>query len=229
MYFSRVITIQERIDRLRSELSPFGAQLITVSKTRSSDEIAAALSGGQLDFGENYVQELIEKHPLLPDAVRWHFIGHLQSNKVKYIAGFVHMIHTVDSLKLLQEINKQAAKHQRIIPCLLQLHIAREETKYGLSFEEAAEIINDPKVVGLKNVRIIGLMGMATNTENEIAVQHEFVSLKHFFDRMREQHPELTVLSMGMSGDYKLALSAGSTMVRIGSTIFGERTYPSAT
>lgn len=220
------MSVKETIEKLRQELSPYQAQLIAVSKTRSVADIEAAISAGQLDFGENYVQELIEKQPLLPDSVRWHFIGHLQTNKVKYIAGFVHMIHTVDSLKLLQEINKQAAKFSRIIPCLLQVHIAKEETKFGLSFAEAEDLLAQPEVADLKNIRISGLMGMATNSDNENMVQHEFDDLKQFFDRMREHHPECTVLSMGMSSDYQLALKSGSTMVRIGSTIFGERIYP---
>ena len=218
--------IAKTIDDLHRELAPFGAQLIAVSKTRQSSEIQLAFDSGQLDFGENYVQELIEKQPQLPESVRWHFIGHLQTNKVKFIAGFVHMIHTVDSLKLLQEINKQAAKFQRTIPCLLQVHIAREETKYGLSFDEVETLLNSSEVGELKNVNIVGLMGMATNSDDEAVIKSEFTTLKIFFDAMKKDHPKLVELSMGMSNDYRLALNCGSTMVRIGSTIFGERNYP---
>jgi pyridoxal phosphate enzyme (YggS family) len=224
-----VNAIAKSIEDLRLELAPFGARLIAVSKTRQPSEIQVAIESGQVDFGENYVQELIEKQPQLPESVRWHFIGHLQSNKVKYIAGFVHMIHTVDSLKLLQEINKQAAKFNRIIPCLLQVHIAREETKYGLSFQEAEILLNSSEVDELKNVTIVGLMGMATNSDDDSVITTEFQALKLFFDAMKKNHPQLTQLSMGMSSDYRLALNCGSTMVRIGSTIFGERNYPNAT
>lgn len=213
------------LDSLREELAPFSAQLIAVSKTRSAAEILPVWQNGQRDFGENYVQELVEKHPLLPSDIRWHFIGHLQRNKVKYIAPFVHCIHTVDSLALLAEIDKQASKLNRVIPCLLQIHIAREETKFGLSFDEAADLLNSPIVRAMKHVSIVGLMGMASNTEDWSIVRNEFRNLREFKLRQQIDFPELTALSMGMSGDYRIALQEGSTMVRIGSAIFGERDY----
>ncbi|MFM2135304.1 MAG: hypothetical protein RL021_704 [Bacteroidota bacterium] len=214
------------IQALWNELTPYKARLIAVSKTQPNDRILTAYEAGQRDFGENYVQELAEKQPMLPSDIRWHFIGHLQSNKVKYIAGFVHCIHTVDSHKLLKEIDKQAARFRRVIPCLLQLHIAREETKYGLNMEEAKELLEAFDSEGLQHVRIIGLMGMASNTDDEAIIRQEFEGLHDFFLRMRVEHPELTELSMGMSSDYRIALEAGSTMVRIGSTVFGARITP---
>lgn len=216
------------IQGLWNELTPYKARLIAVSKTQPSDRILAAYEAGQRDFGENYVQELTEKQPTLPSDIRWHFIGHLQTNKVKYIAGFVHCIHTVDSLKLLKEIDKQAARFGRDIPCLLQLHIAREETKYGLSKEEAQVLLDSFESEGLRHARIIGLMGMASNTDDTEKIRQEFNGLHDFFLRMRAAHPGLTELSMGMSSDYRLALESGSTMVRIGSAVFGARTYPTS-
>lgn len=214
------------LQRLWSELTPFNATLIAVSKTQPDSRIREAYDAGQRDFGENYVQELTEKQPGLPDDIRWHFIGHLQSNKVKYIAGFIHCIHTVDSLRLLKEIDKQAAKLGRIIPCLLQIHIAQEETKFGLSYEEAETILTAFPQEQLHNVRIIGLMGMASNTDDVEKVRSEFEGLHDFFQRMNAVHPDLKEVSMGMSSDYRIALEAGSTMVRIGSTIFGARNQP---
>lgn len=216
----------EKLQELWDELRPFNANLIAVSKTQPAERIREAYAAGQRDFGENYVQELVEKQTLLPADIRWHFIGHLQSNKIKYIAGFIHCIHTVDSWKLLKEIDKQAGKHGRTIPCLLQVYIAQEETKFGLSFEEAETVLESAQKEGLKHIRIIGLMGMASNTTDESRIRREFDDLYAFFERMKADHPELTELSMGMSSDYRIALEAGSTMIRIGSSIFGARTYP---
>jgi len=204
-----------------SQLEKAGATLVAVSKTKPVEDIAALYEAGQRDFGENYVQELVDKAAALPKDIRWHFIGHLQSNKVKYIAPFVHLVHGVDSLRLLQEIGKQATKHNRCIDCLLQLHIATEETKFGLSENELEELLNIVSANPLTGVRIRGLMGMASFTSDEQAVQTEFHQLKHIFDRYGKGNWD--ILSMGMSGDYQLALAEGSTLVRIGSLLFGER------
>jgi pyridoxal phosphate enzyme (YggS family) len=208
-------------------LQGFDCKLIAVSKTYPVERIKEAYEAGQRIFGENKVQEMTEKYDLLPKDIQWHLIGHLQSNKVKYVAPFVHLIHSVDSLKLLQEINKQGEKNNRIIPCLLQLHIAEEETKFGLSFTEAEELLNSVELTALKNILISGLMGMATNTDNQEQIRKEFRQLKNFFEQQKKQvlksNVQLTELSMGMSSDYKIALEEGSTMVRIGSAIFGAR------
>jgi PLP dependent protein len=198
------------------------AILIAVSKTKPLEDIQALYDLGQRDFGENYVQELIDKYDELPKDVRWHFIGHLQSNKVKYIAPFVHLIHGVDSVNLLKEINKQALKNNRIINCLLQIHIAKEETKFGFSEDELASLpINQ-----LSNVKIIGLMGMASFSNDKDLVRSEFSNLKKMFDsnvQTSTSNYQPVILSMGMSGDYKIAIEEGSNMVRIGSLLFGER------
>lgn len=207
------------------ELNEKNAQLVAVSKTKSVADIKALYDLGQKDFGENYVQEIIEKQPLLPHDIRWHFIGHLQSNKVKYITPFVYMIHGVDSLKLLVEINKQAGKNNRVIPVLLQMHIAREETKFGLDEKELNDILLH--AAELKNVSIRGLMGMASFTDDKEIVCAEFGYLKSVYDRINNHsntyHLSLTTLSMGMSADYAIAVEEGSNMVRIGSLLFGER------
>lgn len=192
--------------------------------------IEEAYKAGQRDFGENYVQELSDKQEQLPKDIHWHFIGHLQSNKVKYIAPYVYLIHGVDSFSLLKEINKQAAKNNRVINCLLQIYIAKEESKFGLDFSEAEQLLTSPEFSGLKNICITGLMGMATNTDNESVLNIEFQSLQELFKHLQTQigskaNLQLKELSMGMSSDYKLAVKHGSTMVRIGSSIFGERNY----
>ena len=215
---------------LIENLNATGAQLIAVSKTKSPDEIRAIYELGQRDFGENYVQELTEKQKKLPGDIRWHFIGHLQSNKVKTIAPFVYMIQSVDSLKLLLEINKQAEKNQRTISCLLQIHIAREETKFGLDEEELQSLIGS--LISLrdsgtaKHVRIAGCMGMASLTEDEQVIHREFSKLHSIFEKIKAALPadHTDTLSMGMSSDYRIALACGSTMVRIGSLVFGART-----
>lgn len=205
--------------------------LIAVSKTKSVEAIRALYELGHRDFGENYVQELIQKQMLLPHDIRWHFIGHLQRNKVKYITPFVHMIHGVESYKLLEEINREAIKHQRTINCLLQVHIAQEESKFGLNQLELMTVIQDLKKLELLNqfnqVKICGLMGMASFTDDEEQIRKEFKYLKCLFDDAKEtlKRPSFRTLSMGMSADYKIAIEEGSNMVRIGSLLFGARTY----
>ena len=215
--------------KLTEELKAKKATLVAVSKTKPADDIKALYDLGQRDFGENYVQELSEKQAHLPTDIRWHYIGHLQSNKVKDIAPFVHLIHAVDSFKLLLEINKQALKNNRVIDVLLQMHIADEETKFGLDEKEILSLLDyyDAQKETLKNVRIRGLMGMATNTENETQVQGEFHRLHNFFIHLGEttffNQAYFSVCSMGMSADYRIALQEGSNMVRIGSMLFGSR------
>lgn len=195
--------------------------LVSVSKTKPPEDIVELYNLGHRDFGENYVQELTEKAKKLPNDIRWHFIGHLQTNKVKFIIPFVQLIQGVDSLKLLREVNKQAAKAGKVIDCLLQIHIAQEETKFGLDRNELEEILAD--LGSLPNVRVLGLMGMASFTDDMDKVRKELGGLKHIFDQSKQNHPELQILSMGMSGDYKIAIEEGSNMVRIGSLLFGER------
>ena len=195
------------------------ATLIAVSKTKPVEDIQALYDLGQRDFGENYVQELVDKEALLPKDIRWHFIGHLQSNKVKFIAPFVHLIHGVDSVSLLKEINKAAAKNNRIINCLLQIHIAKEETKFGLDAEELKLVMAD--VTQFKNVQLKGLMGMASFSDDLNLVKSEFNKLRLLYSA----HAQFSILSMGMSGDYTIAIEEGSNMIRIGSLLFGERNY----
>jgi pyridoxal phosphate enzyme (YggS family) len=213
-------------ERIEKELQSKAVTLVAVSKTKPVEDILELYELGHRDFGENYVQELVDKEAQLPKDIRWHFIGHLQSNKVKYIAPFVHLIHGVDSLKLLQEIDKQAKKQNRIIDCLLQVYIAKEETKFGLDENELSLLLNTlPKYSQLNvlnNVRVCGLMGMASFSDNMDLVRSEFRNLKTLFDKQ----PKLQTLSMGMSSDYKIAIEEGSNMVRIGSLLFGERQKP---
>ena len=221
---------KEFYKKIVQELSSEKIQLVAVSKTKSVSEIKELYDLGQRDFGENYVQELVDKQAQLPQDIRWHFIGHLQSNKVKYIAAFVHLIQSVDSLKLLKEINKQAVKHNREIQCLLQVHIAEEETKFGFDENELEIVFNTNlnQLHELKNVRIVGLMGMASLTEDENKVKAEFKNLKLIFDKysqLQTPNSKLETLSAGMSSDYKIAVEEGSNMVRIGSLLFGERIY----
>lgn len=200
--------------------------LVAVSKTKPVEDIRALYELGQRDFGENYVQELVEKQPNLPGDIRWHYIGHLQSNKVKYIAPFVHLIHGVDSLKLLKEINKQALKNGRVIDCLLQMYIAQEETKFGMDENEVKEITGSKELGDLKGIRVVGMMGMASFTEDHNKVRNEFRYLKALFDKhagITLPNFQLRILSMGMSADYTIAIEEGSNMVRIGSLLFGER------
>lgn len=214
----------EKYTEISSELLQQGVTLVAVSKIKPNSDIHALYELGQRDFGENYVQELVEKQAALPKDIRWHFIGHLQSNKVKYIAPFVHLIQGVDSLKLLKEINKQGAKCNRVINCLLQVHIAQEETKFGMDAAELEEVKNC--ISECTNVRIEGLMGMGSFSDDLSKVRMEFRNLKVLFDRFcpwTMDHGPWTILSMGMSGDYALAIEEGSTMVRIGSLLFGAR------
>jgi hypothetical protein len=204
--------------------------LVAVSKTKPSEDIQELYNLGQRDFGENYVQELVDKHEILPKDIHWHFIGHLQSNKVKYIAPFVHLIHGVDSLSLLKEINKQAAKNSRVIDCLLQLYIAKEETKFGLDESELQEVTTriTNNIDEFKNIRVVGLMGMASFSDDKNLVRNEFSGLKKLFDtntQLSTTNYQLSTISMGMSGDYNIAIEEGSNMVRIGSLLFGERNY----
>lgn len=221
--------IAENISNL-SEKIPHNVTLVAVSKTKPPELLMEAYNAGQRHFGENKVQELVTKQETLPGDIKWHFIGHLQRNKVKYIAAFTHLIHGVDSLKLLKEINKQGAKHNRVIKVLLQFHIAEEESKFGLDLSEAKELLNSESFAELTNIRIEGVMGMATFTDNRNQIKNEFKSLKTIFDDLKNdyfnQSENFNILSMGMSGDYELAIEEGSTMVRIGSTIFGARNKP---
>jgi len=216
------MSITKNLNALKAEL-PKEVTLVAVSKTKPNEAIAEAYQTGQRVFGENKVQELVQKYEDLPKDIEWHLIGHLQSNKVKYIAPFVSLIHAVDSLKLLKEINKQALKNNRIINCLLQVKIAKEESKFGLSESDSEAIINNLEINQLEGVRIVGLMGMATNSLDNNLVKDEFYALHSFFKKAIAQHPTLKILSMGMSGDYKTAIEQGSNMIRVGSTIFGER------
>ncbi len=219
----------EAYQSIKKELDAKQVTLVAVSKTKPAEDIVALFELGQRDFGENYVQELVDKHAQLPKDIRWHFIGHLQSNKVKYIAPFVHLIHGVDSLKLLKEINKEAAKNNRVIDLLLQVHIAQEETKFGMDAEELNTTIADFENLKMTNVRICGLMGMASFSDDLEKVRGEFRNLKMLFNKSADKftihNSPFTVLSMGMSGDYQLAIEEGSTMVRIGSLLFGARNY----
>ncbi len=218
--------IKENLIKVQNELTE-GVKLVAISKTKPNEDILGAYNAGHRIFGENKAQELITKQPELPEDIEWHFVGHLQSNKVKYLAPFVSLIHSVDKLKLLKEINKRAKNEDRVIDCLLQFHIAKEETKFGLDLEEAKDLINNEILPELKNVRIIGVMGMATFTENETLIREEFKMLKNIHDFLRENYfsdkDYFKEISMGMTNDYKIAIEEGATIVRIGSAIFGER------
>ena len=216
------MNIAENLNHIKNQL-PEKVTLVAVSKTKPIQTILEAYKAGQRIFGENKIQEMVDKYNELPKGIEWHMIGHLQRNKVKYMAHFVGLIHGVDSFKTLIEINKQAQKHQRVINCLLQVRIAKEDTKFGLSFDEIENIISSNELNELRHIRIVGLMGMASFTTDLDQVKTEFKSLNIFFDRLRNLHPLLNTLSTGMSGDYKIAIECGSTMVRIGSAIFGVR------
>ncbi|GGB85625.1 YggS family pyridoxal phosphate-dependent enzyme [Dyadobacter sediminis] len=218
-------SIAENIAQTESRLKP-GTRLVAVTKTKPVEMLLEAYNAGSRLFGENKVQEMAAKYEALPKDIEWHMIGHLQTNKVKYMAPFVSLIHSVDSLKLLKEINKEAAKNDRVIPCLLQIFIAREETKFGLSEEEAAEILQSEELQSYKSVIISGLMGMASNTDDETKIRAEFRGLKSLFDSFKQFESDqikMQELSMGMSGDYPIAVEEGSTLVRVGSAIFGSR------
>jgi pyridoxal phosphate enzyme (YggS family) len=217
--------IANNLLQIKSTL-PEHVTLVAVSKTKPVSDLMEAYEAGQRIFGENKIQEMAEKWEQMPKDIEWHMIGHVQTNKVKFMAPFVSLIHGVDSLKLLQEINKQALKNNRIIDCLLQIHIAEEETKFGLDEEELASLLSSSEFHELKNIRIVGLMGMATFIDNKDQIKKEFLHLKTIFDKtkkMKTENCQLEIISMGMSGDYQLAIECGSTMVRIGSSIFGGR------
>lgn len=221
------MSIKDHLLRFRESIEP-KATLVAVSKTKPISDLQEAYDAGQRHFGENKIQEMTEKWETLPKDIYWHMIGHTQRNKVKYMAPYVHLIHSVDSSRLLKEINKQATKNERIIDCLLQIHIAEEETKFGFDQNELLELLSSDAFASYKNVRITGLMGMATFTDNKEQVRKEFKSLKTLLDHINDNHlisdsHDLKTLSMGMTGDYKIAIEEGSTMVRIGSAIFGSR------
>jgi len=221
------MVIQDNLKQIQSNL-PDHVTLVAVSKTKPISDLMEAYHAGQRVFGENKIQEMVEKHGQMPNDVEWHMIGHVQSNKVKYMADFVSLIHGVDNLKLLKEINKQALKHNRIIKCLFQIKIAEEESKFGMSTDEAKEILQSKEFSELKNVCIVGIMGMATFTDDETQIKQEFKKLKSSFDDLKPLETfnfKPKTISMGMSGDYQLAIECGSTMIRVGSSIFGERNY----
>ena len=218
--------IAEALKNIQSEI-PKNVTLVAVSKTKPVEDLQEAYDAGHRVFGENKVQELTEKQVLLPKDIEWHFIGHLQSNKVKYIAPFVSMIHAIDSFKLLKEVNKQAKKNDRVVSCLLQFHIAEESSKFGLDLEEAQNMLSSDEFIELQNISIAGVMGMATFTDNQEQVRDEFRTLENYFNVLKSHffkyNDAFEHLSMGMSGDYKIAIEEGSTMIRVGSSIFGSR------
>ena len=216
------MSISDNLNRIKVSL-PKHVELVAVSKTKPNSDILQAYNAGQRIFGENKIQEMVEKYDTLPKDIEWHMIGHLQRNKVKHMAHFVNLIHGVDSLKTLKEINKQAKKHNKVINCLLQAKIAEEDSKFGLSFIEIEEIISPNNLKMLPNVMVVGLMGMATFTDDDAQINTEFSKINTFFNSLKIKNSELKTLSIGMSGDYNLAINNGSTMVRIGSAIFGDR------
>ncbi|WP_396150242.1 YggS family pyridoxal phosphate-dependent enzyme [Flavobacterium sp.] len=219
------MSITENLSQIKSSL-PSHVTLVSVSKTKPVDDLMEAYHAGQRIFGENKIQEMTEKWEQMPKDIQWHMIGHVQSNKVKYMIPYVSLIHGVDSMKLLKEINRLAAKWRRTVDCLLQIHIAEEDTKFGLDEQELTEILQSEELNTFENIRIVGLMGMATFTENQEQIKREFLHLKSIFDQhnqLNTDNCQLTTLSMGMSGDYQLAIECGSNMVRIGSSIFGSR------
>ena len=219
------MSIKDNLLQIKSQL-PENVTLVAVSKTKPVSDLIEAYNAGQRVFGENKIQEMTEKWEQMPKDIQWHMIGHVQTNKVKYMAEYVSLIHGVDSLKLLQEINKQAAKHNRVIDCLLQMYIAEEETKFGLDEKELEDILHFVQNDKFQNIKVVGLMGMATFTDNQTQIKKEFLNLKSTFDKINSLsivNYQLSIISMGMSGDYKLAIECGSTMVRIGSSIFGGR------
>ena len=219
------MAIVTNIKAIKASL-PENVTLVAVSKTKPVSDLMEAYEGGQRIFGENKIQEMADKWEQMPKDIQWHMIGHVQTNKVKYMAPFVQLVHGVDSLKLLQEINKQAAKNDRVIDCLLQMHIAEEETKFGLDQDELDTILTSNTLQEMENIKIVGLMGMATFTEDQNQIKKEFLHLKNIFDTVAQQKSpncQWNILSMGMSGDYPLAIECGSTMIRVGSSIFGGR------
>ena len=216
------MSIKNNLNDLKSSL-PRHVTLIAVSKTKPVENLMEAYDAGQRIFGENKVQEMVDKYHTMPKDIQWHMIGHLQRNKVKYLAEFVELIHGVDSIKLLQEINKQAQKHDRIIKCLLQIKIAQEDSKFGMSFDDAQELLQSNSLKTLHHINIEGVMGMASFTTDQKQIELEFRHLKHSFDTLKQLSPDISIISMGMSGDYPIAIECGSTMIRVGSKIFGAR------
>lgn len=220
--------IQENLNIVRATV-PSNVTLIAVSKTKPVSDLQEAYDAGQRIFGENKALEMRDKHQVLPEDIKWHFIGHLQTNKIKYIAPFVTLIHAIDSLSLLEAVNKEAVKNNRVIDCLLQFHIAQEDTKFGLDIEEAKALLESDSFKDLKNVNIVGVMGMATFTDDAAQVRNEFKNLKNIFDTLKENYfadkDSFKEISMGMSDDYPIAIEEGATMVRVGSKIFGARNY----
>lgn len=218
------MSIKDNLHKIQSKL-PGNVTLVAVSKTKPVSDLMEAYDAGQRIFGENKIQEMAEKHELMPKDIEWHMIGHVQTNKVKYMAEFVSLIHGVDSLKLLKEINKQAKKHNRIIYCLLQIKIAKEDSKFGMSTEAATALLQSEAYSELKNINVVGVMGMATFTDDITQIKSEFTYLKSSFDKLKLLNSNFEIVSMGMSGDYQLAIECGSTMIRVGSSIFGTRNY----
>lgn len=216
------VNIAENINAFKSTI-PEKVALVAVSKTKPNEDLMEAYEAGQRIFGENKIQEMTDKWEALPKDIEWHMIGHVQSNKVKYMAPYVSLIHAVDKMKLLKEINKRAKQNDREIRCLLQLKIAEEDSKFGMSKADLVALLQDKRLSEFKNVKIVGLMGMATFTDDEAQIEREFAFLKKTYDELKTKHPQLQILSMGMSGDYKLGIQHGSNMIRIGSAIFGER------
>ncbi|MEO1049829.1 MAG: YggS family pyridoxal phosphate-dependent enzyme [Bacteroidota bacterium] len=221
--------LKNNIKGFQNKLKDKDCTLVAVSKTKPEEVIMEAYNEGLRVFGENKIQELVTKYESLPKDIEWHMIGHLQRNKVKYIASFIGLIHSIDSLKLLKEVDKQAAKHDRVIPCLLQMHIAEESTKFGLSAEELKVLLASEEFATMEHIKIVGLMGMATNTDNTDQVRREFADLKSLFSGIQSEYQndkvQMSALSMGMSGDFEIALEEGSNMIRVGSAIFGARNY----
>lgn len=216
--------IAENLQNIKASL-PDHVTLVAVSKTKPIEDIQEAYNAGQRIFGENKIQEMVDKYDALPKDIKWHMIGHLQSNKVKYMAHFVDLIHGVDKFKTLKVIDKEAKKNNRVINCLLQAKIAKEDSKFGMSFTEIESILNSEEFSVLKNIEVVGLMGMATFTDDIEQIKEEFASLQHLFQKLNAKNQELSILSMGMSGDYQIAIENGSNMIRVGSSIFGHRNY----
>ncbi|RNC79808.1 MAG: YggS family pyridoxal phosphate-dependent enzyme [Winogradskyella sp.] len=218
------MSIKQNLHNIKSSL-PENVKLVAVSKTKPVEDLMEAYNAGQRIFGENKIQEMANKYEQMPKDIQWHMIGHVQRNKVKYMASFVDLVHGVDSFKLLKEIDKQATHSQRQIKCLLQIKIAEEDSKFGMTPEDASSLLSSNEFSELEHIKIVGLMGMATFTNNMIQVENEFNVLKSTFEELKTQHQELEIISMGMSGDYELAIKCGSNMIRVGSSIFGARNY----
>lgn len=216
------LNIAQNLEEIKSQVGP-NVTLVAVSKTKPESDIMEAYNAGHRVFGENKIQELTDKYENLPKDIEWHMIGHVQTNKVKYMAPFVKLVHAVHKMKLLKEINKRAKQNDRVIDCLLQVKIAEEDSKYGMSVEETEDFLNDERLNNYQNIRIKGLMGMATFTDNEEQLEREFSTLQNFYSKLEKKYPEFDTLSMGMSGDYKIALKHNSNMIRVGSSIFGNR------